>query len=93
MNILIALWALVAIAFLVLLFVRSRLTTKETDWIPLSDDAKETQAIETQKVIEKKSEKYDTPIRILGWLSVIMFLVVVGYWLYHGIMTPPPLAK
>jgi uncharacterized ion transporter superfamily protein YfcC len=88
-----AAWGLVTILFFGLVFYRSRLTKKETDWIPLSDDAREEQAIEAQKVIEKKSHKLDLPIRTLGAVWVIMLLVIVGFWFYHGIMTPPPIAK
>jgi hypothetical protein len=84
-------WAVITVFFLVLVFVRSRLTKKETDWIPLSDDAKEDQAIEAQKVIQMKTHKFTVPIRALGVLWVAMAVVVVGFWLYHGIMTPPPI--
>jgi uncharacterized ion transporter superfamily protein YfcC len=90
---LLAAWGLVTILFFGLVFYRSRITKKESDWIPLSDDAKEEQAIETQKVSEMKSHKLDLPIRALGAVWVIMLLVVVGFWFYHGIMTPPPIAK
>jgi uncharacterized ion transporter superfamily protein YfcC len=93
MVVLFVVWGLVTILFLGLVFYRSRLTRRETDWIPLSDDAREEQAIEAQKVIEKKSHKLDLPIRALGAAWVIMLLVVVGFWFYHGIMTPPPIAK
>jgi hypothetical protein len=84
-------WAVITVLFLVLVVFRSRLTKKETDWIPLSDDAKEDQAIEAQKVIEMKTHKFTVPIRALGVLWVALAVVVVGFWLYHGIMTPPPI--
>ena len=83
-------WGLVTVVFLGLVIYRSRISKKESDWIPLSDDAKEEQAIETQKVSEMKVHKLDVPIRALGIVWVIMLLVIVGYWFYHGIMTPPP---
>jgi uncharacterized ion transporter superfamily protein YfcC len=86
-------WGLVTVVLLGLVFYRSRITKKESDWIPLSDDAKEEQAIETQKVSEMKIHKLDLPIRALGAAWVIMLLVIVGFWFYHGIMTPPPVAK
>ena len=86
-------WGLVTVVFLGLVIYRSRISKKESDWIPLSDDAKEEQAIETQKVSEMKVHKLDVPIRALGIVWVIMLLVIVGYWFYHGIMTPPPVAK
>jgi hypothetical protein len=93
MSILLAVWGLVTVLFFVLVLFRSRITSRETDWIPLSDDAREEKAIEAQKVSEKKGHKLDLPIRSLGWLSVIMLLVVVGFWIYHGLTTPPPMAK
>jgi len=86
-------WGLVTVVFLGLVIYRSRISKKESDWIPLSDDAKEEQAIETQKVSEMKVHKLDVPIRALGIVWVIMLLVIVGYWFYHGIITPPPVAK
>jgi hypothetical protein len=91
MVVLFAVWGLLTILFLGLIFYRSRITRKETDWIPLSGDAREEQAIEAQKLIEKESHKFDLPIRVLGVLWVIMLLGIVGFWFYHGIMTPPPI--
>ena len=93
MNVLVAVWALMAILFLILVFYRSRITKTETDWIPLSDDAKEDKAIAAQKDSETKGHKFDRPIRILGWLSVIMVFVIAGYWVYHGLSSPPPMPK
>ena len=87
---LIAVWGLVTILFFSLVFYRSRITKKESDWIPLSEDAREEQAIEAQKVSEMKSHKLDLPIRALGAAWVILLLVIVGFWFYHGITTPPP---
>jgi uncharacterized ion transporter superfamily protein YfcC len=86
-------WGLVTILFLALVLYRSRLTKKETDWIPLSGDAREEQAIKAQQLIEKKTHKVDLPIRSLGVVWVVMLLVIVGFWFYHGIMTPPPIVK
>jgi uncharacterized ion transporter superfamily protein YfcC len=86
-----AIWGVVTILFLALVFYRSRLTKKETDWIPLSDDAKEDQAIEAQKVIEVKTHRVTIPIRALGVIWVVMAVVILGFWFYHGIMTPPPM--
>ena len=83
-------WGLVTIVFFGLVFYRSRITKKESDWIPLSEDAREEQAIEAQKVSEKKIHKLDLPIHALGAVCVIMLLVIIGFWFYHGITTPPP---
>jgi len=69
-------WGLVTIVFFGLVFYRSRITKKESDWIPLSEDAREEQAIEAQKVSEMKSHKLDLPIRALGAAWVILLLVL-----------------
>ena len=86
-------WAAVTILFLALVYYRSRLTKNETDWITLSDDAREEQAIQAQKASESRIHKLNLPIRALGAVSVVMLLVIVGFWFYHGLMTPPPIAK
>ena len=84
-------WAVITVLFLVLVVVRSRMTKKETDWIPLSNDAKEEQAIEAQNVSEMKAHRFAVPIRALGALWVVMAVVIVAFWFYHGITTPPPI--
>jgi cell division septal protein FtsQ len=85
-----AIWGLVTILFVVLVFYRSRISKKETDWIPLSGDAREEKAIEAQKVSEMKIRKLGFPIHALGAAWVVVALVIVGFWFYHGITTPPP---
>jgi uncharacterized ion transporter superfamily protein YfcC len=87
---LVAAWGMVTIVYLGLVLYRSRITRRETDWIPLSDDAREEKAIEAQKVTEMKSHKLDLPIRVLGIVWVILVLAIGGYWFYHGLTTQPP---
>lgn len=87
---LIATWGLVTIALVVLLIYRSRLESHEADWIPLTDDAAEDRAIKEQTVVEMKTSKLTWPIRTLGTLSVVLLLVMVVFWVYNGITTPPP---
>jgi hypothetical protein len=82
-------WGLVTATLVVLLVYRSRLTSHESDWIPLTDDAKEDRAIQAQIAIEKKTHKLTWPIRALFTLSILLLVVILGYWIYHGIMTPP----
>ena len=79
--------------FAILLLYRRRLTKNEADWIPLTDDAKEDKAIQAQTVIEMKTKRLTVPIRALGTLSVVMLLVILGFWLYHSIVTPPPMPQ
>ena len=90
MVILFAVWGLVTVLFLALVVYRSRVSKRETDWIPLSNDAREEQAIAAQKVTEAKIRKLNFPIHALGAVWVVVALVVAGVWFYHGIMTPPP---
>jgi hypothetical protein len=79
----------ITIAFVVLLLYRRSLTQQESDWIPLTDDAKEDKAIQAQTIIEMKTRKLTVPIRALGTLSLVMLLVIVGFWLVHSVFTPP----
>jgi len=87
---LVAAWGLVTAALIILYICRSRLEKKESDWIPLTDDAREDQAIKEQAVIDKKAHKYDRPIHALGLLSAVLLLVIIGYFVYSGITTSPP---
>ena len=87
---LIAAWGLVTGALIVLYICRSRLQSKEADWISLTDDAREDQAIKEQTVVDKKAHKFDWPIWALGLLSVVLLLLIVGYFVYSGITTQPP---
>jgi Na+/melibiose symporter-like transporter len=86
-------WGVITVVFFSLLFYRSRLTRQETDWIPLTDDAREEKAIQAQTVIEMKTRKLTVPIRTLGVVSLVMLLVILGFWLYQGISTPPPIPQ
>lgn len=90
---LVSVWGVLTLAFVVLLIYRSRLTKKETDWIPLTDDAREEHAIEEQTIIEMRTRKLTLPIRALGTASVVLVLVILGFWLYVAINTPPPMPK
>lgn len=87
---LIAAWALVTGALVVVIICRTRLESKESDWIPLTDDAREERAIQEQAVIEKKAHRLDWPIRVLGALCVLLLLAIVGYWIYSGLSSPRP---
>jgi Na+/melibiose symporter-like transporter len=82
-------WGVITFVFVVLLIYRSRLTRQETDWIPLTDDAREDRAIKSQSLIEMKTRKLVWPIRALGGLSVALLLVILAYWVYMGVVTPP----
>jgi len=86
-------WGVITLAFVVLLIYRRNLTKQETDWIPLTDDAKEASAIQAQTVIEMKTRKLTLPIRALGTLSIVMLLVIVGFLLFHTLFTPPPMPQ
>ena len=69
----------------------SRLESKETDWIPLTEDTREEKAIQQQQTIESRVHKFDMPIHALGALSIVLLLTIIGYWAYTGLSTPPPM--
>jgi hypothetical protein len=96
MNTLIALgsaWGVITVSFVVLLLYRRSLTKNESDWIPLTDDAKEDSAIQAQTIVEMKTQKLTVPIRALGTLSVVILLVILGFWFFHTLFTPPPMPQ
>jgi hypothetical protein len=82
-------WGLITLSLIVLLIYKSRLTRQESDWIPLTDDDREDRAIKSQSMIEMKAQKLVWPIRALSALSVVLILVILAYWVYMGIATPP----
>ena len=86
-------WGVITIAFAVLVLYRRSLTKNESDWIPLTDDAREDKAIQAQTIIEMKTQKLTIPIRTLGTISVLMLLVIVGFWLFQTLSTPPPMPQ
>ena len=87
---LVAAWCLVTGALVVLYIWRSRLESKAADWISLTDDAREDQAIREQTVVERKAHKFDRPIWTLGVLSAVLLVAIIGYFFYSGITTSPP---
>jgi len=93
LTILGSVWVVITIAFAVLVIYRNSLTNRESDWIPLTDDAREDKAIQAQTIIEMKTRKLTVPIRALGTISLVMFLVIVGFWLFHTLYTPPPMPQ
>jgi hypothetical protein len=88
-----SLWGVITIAFGGLLLYRRGLVKQESDWIPLTDDAKEESAIQSQTIIEMKTNRLTFPIRALGTLSLVLLLVVVGVWLYLNLFTPPAMPQ
>ena len=88
---LIATWVLVTGTLIVLFLFRSRLESKETDWIPLTEDTREEKAIAVQQTIEGRVHKFDRPIQALGALSILLLLTIISYWVYKGLSTPPPM--
>lgn len=86
-------WAVITIAFFALLMYRRGLVKQESDWIPLTDDAREDSAIQAQTVIEMKTKKLTVPIRALGTLSIVLLLAIVGFWVYLSIFTPPAMPQ
>ena len=89
-TVLFVVWALVTVVLIALLVYRSRLTRQESDWIDLTDDEREERAIQTQTMIEKKTQKLTWPIRGLSALSAALLLLMLGVWVYQGISSQPP---
>jgi Na+/melibiose symporter-like transporter len=73
-------WGVVTLSLVILLIYKSRLT----------NDDREEKAIKSQSMIEMKTKKLVWPIRALSGLSVLLLFVILVYWIYTGVMTPPP---
>lgn len=86
-------WGVITVAFVALLLYRWTLTRNESDWIPLSNNSVQDSAIQSQTIAEVKKRKLTIPIRALGTLSVVLLLVLVGFWLFHTIVTPPAMPQ
>jgi len=86
-------WIMITIVFAALLLYRHNLTKNESDWIPLTDDAKEDSAIQAQTITEMKTRKLTIPIRVTGFLSLAILLVIVGFWVFHTLFTPPAMPQ
>ena len=89
--VLITTWSLVTGLLVVLFLYRSRLESKETDWIPMTEDSREEKAIQEQQTLERQVHKFDRPIQALGAVSVVLLLTILTYWVYKGLSTPPPM--
>lgn len=55
----------------------------------MNDYGKDNNDIQAQTMIEMKTKKLTIPIRALGTVSLVMFLVIVGIWVYRTLMNPP----
>jgi glycerol uptake facilitator-like aquaporin len=84
-------WGAITAAFVILVIYRRMLTKQESDWIPLNNNEAETHAIQKQNSIEARTRKLSIPIRALGTVSVVMFLVIAGLWVYRVLSTQPTL--
>lgn len=82
-------WGLVTLALVALWLYRARLTSQESDWIPLTNDAAEDRAIQAQTAMEKRTQKLTWPIRGLFVSSVLLLIVILCFWLYQGFTTQP----
>jgi len=89
--VLITTWSLVTGLLIVFVVYRSRLESKESDWIPMTEDSREESAIQNQQALERRVHKFDRPIQALGTLSVLLLLSILSYWAYKGLSTPPPM--
>lgn len=91
LMVLITTWMLVTVLLIILYLYRSRLESKETDWIPMTEDSREEKAIREQQTLERKVHRFDRPIQALGAISVVLLLTTLTYWAYMGLSTPPPM--
>jgi hypothetical protein len=82
-------WGIVTLACVALFLYRASITSHESDWIPLTNDAAEDRAIQSQTALELRTQKLTWPIRGLFATSILLLVVILGYWLYEGFTTQP----
>ena len=82
-------WGVVTLAGVALFLYRARINSHESDWIPLTNDAAEDRAIQSQLANEMKTAKLTWPIRGLFVTSILLLVVILAYWLYQGLTTTP----
>ena len=77
-------WAIVTGVMTVLLIYRSTLGAHEQDQLYLTKG--EAMIEEEQKNILKKERKLAPFLYVLGTVSVVLLLSIVGVWLYQGLL-------
>ena len=82
-------WSFVTCLLIIFVLYRSRLENRESDWIPMTEDAREESAIQNQQALERRVHRFDRPIHYLAAISALLLLTILTYWAYTGLSTPP----
>ena len=91
LMVMVIIWSFVTCLLVIFVLYRSRLESRESDWIPMTEDSREERAIQNQKAIEMRVHRFDRPIHALGAVSILLLLTILAYWAYTGLSTPPPM--
>jgi hypothetical protein len=82
MSILLAVWAVLTTALVVLLIYRSALTMHEDDQIFL--DSAESHLEKEQQQLKLRMDRLRPYVNILGAFSGVLMLLMAGLWLWRG---------
>jgi hypothetical protein len=81
------LWVVLMVLWLALLGYRAMLASREEDTLFLTKG--ETKVVEEQNVLVGKLERLTKPLWTSGVLAGVLFLLILGIWLWRGMNTVP----
>lgn len=87
--ILLIVWGAVTTLLILVMIYRSIVGMHEDDQLFL--DRAEAQLEQEQKEVLSKLKRTDPWVKLLGITSGVLLAVIVGVWLYQGLMSPPQL--
>ena len=78
-------WLAVTMVLAVLVVARSRLESREADWLPLATSTPAD--IHKQELLDQKVHRLTPIVHWLEAVDVLLLLLMVGVWIYQGIHT------
>jgi hypothetical protein len=84
MTALLILWAAITVVLVVLLIYRSTLSMQESDQLFI--DVSGSHMEKEQALILRRLERLQWPLRFLGAASGLLILLILGIWLWRGLM-------
>jgi hypothetical protein len=79
-------WAILTVLWLLLLAYRSFLASREEDQLFISGKGEE-HGEQDQRALAAKLDNLSKPILGMGILVGLMFVSIIGLWIWHGLQT------
>lgn len=83
---LLVIWAILTVLWLILLGYRSFLASREEDQLFISGKG-EDHGAQDQRVLADKLDHLSKPILGMGITVGVMFVAIIGLWIWHGLQT------